>query len=118
MADISKITLPNGDQYNIKDSTAVRGVKGDAEASYRTGTVNITPTNLGLGTAALLDSASTVTNSSTTLPTGAAVLDRINNHIVFSKTQPTNQVAGDIWFVIADTVGPVNGDSASYGSTT
>ena len=53
MADISKITLPNGTSYDIKDATArstgkVSGVKGNAENSYRTGTVNITPENIGV----------------------------------------------------------------------
>lgn len=53
MADISKITLPNGTSYDIKDATArstgkVSGVKGNAENSYRTGAVNITPENIGV----------------------------------------------------------------------
>lgn len=52
MADISKITLPSGDTYDIKDETArasgkVSGVKGNAESSYRTGDVNLTYPNLG-----------------------------------------------------------------------
>lgn len=52
MADISKITLPNGQSYNIKDTTArstgkVSGVKGDKESSYRMGNVNLTPENIG-----------------------------------------------------------------------
>lgn len=61
MADISKIVLPDGVEYNIKDTTArsnsgVTGVKGNAESSYRTGQVNLTANNLqavslGYGTA-------------------------------------------------------------------
>lgn len=52
MADISKITLPNGQQYSIKDQTArntgkVSGVKGKKESSYRTGNVNLIPENIG-----------------------------------------------------------------------
>lgn len=52
MANISKITLPNGQSYDIKDTTArntgkVSGVKGNVESSYRTGNVNITPANIG-----------------------------------------------------------------------
>ena len=34
MADISKITLPNGSSYNIKDATARAGLAGKAEASH------------------------------------------------------------------------------------
>ena len=52
MADISKIKIPDGTTYDIKDSTAraqsgVTGVKGDSESSYRTGNVNLTPANIG-----------------------------------------------------------------------
>lgn len=52
MADISKIKTPDGTTYDIKDSTAransgVTGVKGNAESSYRTGQVNVTPANVG-----------------------------------------------------------------------
>lgn len=54
MAELSKITLPNGNVYDLKDTTArsigkVSGVKGDSQSSYRTGNVNITATNIGLG---------------------------------------------------------------------
>ena len=52
MADISKLKLPNGQQYNIKDQIArntgkVSGVKGAAESSYRIGNVNLTAENIG-----------------------------------------------------------------------
>ena len=70
MADISKIKLPNGSEYDLKDTVAratgkVSGVKGSAENTYRTGDVNLTPANLGLGTAALLDSTVSVVSNST-----------------------------------------------------
>lgn len=59
MADISKIKLPNGDEYNFKDATAransgVTGVKGNAESSYRTGNVNLTAANVGATSASIL----------------------------------------------------------------
>ena len=71
MADISKIKLPNGTTYSLKDASSVKGVKldgttyspvsgivdlgnsavtgvkGNAESSYRTGNVNLTPANIG-----------------------------------------------------------------------
>ena len=47
MATINKITLPNGDSYDIEDKNAVTGVKGNAESSYRSGNVNITSDNIG-----------------------------------------------------------------------
>lgn len=123
MADISKIKLPNGSEYDLKDTVAratgkVSGVKGSAENAYRTGDVNLTPANLGLGTAALLDSTVSVESNSTQLPTSGAVSDRITNHIVISKTQPVNQEAGDIWVIISESTGLDDGDLASYGKLT
>ena len=52
MSEISKITLPNGKEYDLKDTTAratgkVSGVKGAAESSYRAGNVNLTAENIG-----------------------------------------------------------------------
>lgn len=47
MATINKITLPNGDSYDIEDKNAVTGVKGNAESSYRSGQVNLTAANIG-----------------------------------------------------------------------
>ena len=40
----------------------VTGVKGDAESTYRTGNVNITPTNIGLGNVGNFKAVSTVAN--------------------------------------------------------
>lgn len=53
MADISKITTPDGTTYDIKDSTArsqsgVSGVKGSSETTYRTGNVDLSASDLGL----------------------------------------------------------------------
>lgn len=39
----------NGVDYSTPTSSGVAGVKGAAESAYRTGNVNITPTNIGLG---------------------------------------------------------------------
>lgn len=39
----------NGVDYSTPTSSNVAGVKGAAESAYRTGNVNITPTNIGLG---------------------------------------------------------------------
>ena len=45
MSDINKVVV-DGVTYDIGGG-AVSGVKGDAESSYRTGDVNITPANIG-----------------------------------------------------------------------
>lgn len=39
----------NGVDYSTPTSSGVAGVKGAAESAYRTGNVNITPANIGLG---------------------------------------------------------------------
>lgn len=39
----------NGVDYSTPTSSGVAGVKGSAESEYRTGNVNITPENIGLG---------------------------------------------------------------------
>lgn len=106
MADISKIKLPNGSEYDLKDTVAraagkVSGVKGSAENTYRTGDVNLTPADLGLGTAATHDIESTV-NNNTNLPTGSAIKEYVSNHIIVSSTEPVGQKAGDIWVIIAE----------------
>lgn len=62
MADISKITLPNEQNYNIKDSTA------------RSDIIKIK------------------SNYATKIES--------ENHVIASKTQPTDQQAGDIWLIV------------------
>lgn len=54
MANVSQIKLPNGTAYDIKDTISgyitdagVTKVKGNAETTYRTGQVNLTPANIG-----------------------------------------------------------------------
>ena len=36
--------------------------------------------------------------------------EEVRNHIIISKTEPTVQKAGDIWFVIVETVDENNND--------
>ena len=95
MADISKIKLPNGTTYNIKDETArangkVSGVKGNAESSYRTGDVNLTAANIGAvatsgnetvagnktfsGTTILSPSSTYTVSTGTVIPANAAAI--------------------------------------------
>ena len=39
----------NGVDYSSPVISGVSGIKGNAESTYRTGNVNITPANIGLG---------------------------------------------------------------------
>ena len=105
MAEISKLKLPNGDEYDLKVSVEhISGqlpiIKGGTGAS----TAPAARTNLGLGTAAILNSTSSVETNSNQLPTSGAVAERINNHIIISQTQPNNQQTDDAWFVLQEDI--------------
>ena len=57
----------------VDKSTAVTGVKGNSESTYRTGNVNITKANVGLGSVVDTgDSATPVENGTTKFTTGGA----------------------------------------------
>lgn len=60
MADISKITLPNGSEYNIKDATARSGISGKQDAID---TLTVTLTAAGWSNKTQTVSASGVTAS-------------------------------------------------------
>ena len=80
---LSKIVLPNNQQYDIKDPVARNHIVVSSTE----------PSNQKTGDAwfVIEDKAA----SSAPLPTEY-------HHIVFSSTQPTNQRTGDIWVVIED----------------
>lgn len=65
----------------ISENDAVTGVKGNAEESYRTGPVNITPANIGLGNVSNLTDANRSVGSAACLTTA-----RLINGILFNGT--------------------------------
>ena len=99
MADISKIKLPNGNEYDLKDATAraqgkVSGVKGDAENSYRTGDVNLTSANIGAIAASSVGNTELLVRPKYMIGSGDVTLDgKINcvraNRLAFL---PANQI--------------------------
>ena len=102
MAEISKITLPNGQSYDLK--VYVDHISGTLPITKGgTGAITSTTarTNLGLGSAATYNASTSVGNDAN-LPTGAAIKTYVTNHIIVSATQPSNQSTGDIWVVVAN----------------
>lgn len=68
----ANIYVTSDHKWDVLAGSPVTGVKGDAEANYRTGNVNITKSDIGLNN---------VTNNKTT----------------YSNTEPTGGVVGDMW---------------------
>ena len=81
-AECGKITI-NGTAYSIYSAAAsgVTGVKGNSESSYRTGNVNITKANIGLGnvpnptivTGSLAANATSITLTSSAITTSSTI---------------------------------------------
>ena len=71
--NIKTITLPNGDVCNLKDSrNIVTGVKGNSETTYRTGDINITAANIGLGN--VIDGAEVNQNAFSNVAVGSTTI--------------------------------------------
>ena len=85
----------------VDKSTAVTGVKGNSESTYRTGNVNITKANVGLGSVVDTgDSATPVENGTTKFTTGGAYTELAKKQDVLTfDTAPaassTNPVTSD-----------------------
>lgn len=134
MADISKIKLPNGTTYSLKDASSVKGVKldgtthspvsgivdlgnsavtgvkGDAESSYRTGNVNITKTNIGLGN---VDNTSDV-NKPISTATQTALNAKVNKTDI-ATTSALGLVKPDGDTVTIDADGTIHSQSSGFG---
>ena len=83
--------------YTKVDNTdLVMGVKGNAEADYRTGYVNITPANVGAIATADLDSSWANTNSDAKVPSEKLVYSTFVDHIgKLNQLDFTGTLSGD-----------------------
>ncbi len=87
---MGKIML-NGVDYSAPAASGVSGVKGNAESSYRTGNVNITAANIGLGNVNNTADANKSVNYATSA--GKATNDGSGNNIV--NTYAKKSIYGD-----------------------
>ena len=76
--------MPSGDTFYFKDTTArntgkVSGIKGNAENSYRTGDVNITPANVGAAALSNLVTSISSSSTDTQYPSAKCVYDIIGD---------------------------------------
>lgn len=112
MAYISSVKLPNGTTYDIKDNNAV------VDSSYVHTDNNYTTTEknklsgIASGAEVNVQSDWNVTSTSSdayiknkpTIPSKTSDLTNDSNFSTFSaivsKTQPTNQSTGDLWFKV------------------
>lgn len=102
MAEISKIILPDGSEYDIKVyEQHFSGIIPITKGGTGGATAAVARSNLELGTAATSDTTNVV-NNNTNLPTGAAVQTYVSNYITVSSTQPLDQPVGGIWVVLDD----------------
>lgn len=125
MAEISKITLPNGIIYDIKDTVARthatdsgRLTIATASGLYKvaatahghiaslTAVTKSDITDLGIpgDDLATQSSPGLMSANDKTIVDGIsstyATKTQSSNHVIISKTQPINQIEGDIWIVV------------------
>lgn len=113
MPKISRVTLPNNTTYDLKDAQAIHvgdtinattvnnhTVQADVPADAAFTDTTYTPASA----APLMDGTAAVGTSvkyarqDHVHPTDT----RINTKIIASRTQPTNQRAGDIWLILSE----------------
>lgn len=111
---------PSSLPANGGNSSTVNGhtVNSDVPSGAKFTDTVTTVTTTGSGNAVTAISAS---NGSLTATKDAtfATKQESSNHVIASKTQPSNQQAGDIWMIISDSPNAYDqGDLATYGSAT
>lgn len=104
--------LTNDSGFITSAELGVTGVKGDSESNYRTGNVNITKTNIGLGNVGNFLAVSTVANQGLTdtqkanarsnIGAGASSFSGSYNDLTDKPTIPsrTSQLTNDSGFIV------------------
>lgn len=116
------VTDTNG-KLTVASSIGVTGVKGNSETNYRTGDVNITKSNIGLGSVVNTgDSATPVSGGTTKFTTGGAYTE-LNKKVNKTTTVNGHALSGNVTVTKSDVgLGSVTntGDSATpvSGGTT
>lgn len=87
MAEISKITLPNGDSYDLKDSAVPSWAKAESKPTYTASEVDAVPTTRTVNGKALSSDITLTASDVSALP---------SNTSIPSKTSDLNNDAGFI----------------------
>lgn len=74
-------------QTYIANAVKVTGVKGNAESSYRTGNINLTPANIGAATSNHTHPAATVSAAGLMSSTDKIKLDGLNRGVYAATTE-------------------------------
>ena len=91
-------------KWDCLAGSPVSGVKGSSETTYRTGNVNITKANIGLGNVENKSSAtirSELTSANVTTALGYTPIQQSQTTTeIVSNSEPTGQLSGDFWLQV------------------
>ena len=115
MADISKITLPNGQNYNIKDSTA-RNAANSAVPNTRTVNGKALSSNISLGAGDV--GAYTKSETDTKINAAIASAYKYKGSVTADKLPTSGQVVGDVYNITNDSSYGKAGMNVAWNGTT
>lgn len=115
MADISKITLPNGQNYNIKDSTA-RNAANSAVPNTRTVNGKALSSDISLGAGDV--GAYTKSETDTKINAAIASAYKYKGSVTADKLPTSGQVVGDVYNITNDSSYGKAGMNVAWTGTT
>ena len=115
MADISVIKLPNGNSYNLKDTTA-RSVANGAVPNTRTVNGKALSSNISLGAGDV--GAYTKSETDTKINAAVASTYKYKGSVIADKLPTSGQVVGDVYNITNDSSYGKAGMNVAWNGTT